>query len=275
MLKWLRALRGTHLARPPARTIPDGLWQQTLAQFPFLGRHGDAATNRLRDLAGRFLQSKEFHGAAGMEITDAVAVAIAAQACLPLLFIGGPYRGLEWYADFVGIVVHPGAVVAQRETVDEAGVVHRYEEVLSGEAMENGPVTLSWEDVADAGGSVAEGYNVVVHEFAHKIDMRDGTPDGCPPLPAGFMGARSAGAARKAWMASLQHAYEGFCDTLSMAERFGGAVPWLDPYAAHSIDEFFAVASEAYFVNRPAFQRDFPGLLPQFDAFFRPLPAPG
>lgn len=272
MFGWLKALRG-QTARP--QDIPEALWQQTLAQFPFLTRYGDGATQRLRHTTRQFLDTKEFHGAAGLEITDAVAVAIAAQACLPVLHIGGPYRGLDWYTDFVGIVVHPGTVLAQRETVDDAGVVHRYGEVLSGEAMQDGPVTLSWQDVAEAGRSAADGYNVVIHEFVHKIDMRDGTADGCPPLPPGFMGLPSATAARKAWIAALQHAYQEFCDTLSMAERFGGAPPWLDPYAAHSIGEFLAVASEAYFVNPQAFERDFASLLPLFDAFFRASPAPG
>jgi len=270
MLGWLKSLRG---ARARARGIPDALWHDTLRRFSFLALAGD--TDRLRDTTGAFLDHKEFHGADGLVITDDIAVAIAAQACLPILHIGGPYRGLDWYADFVGIVVHPDAVVAPRETTDETGVVHHYHEVLSGEAMQDGPVTLSWRDVADAGQSAAQGYNVVVHEFVHKIDMRSGAADGCPPLPAGFLGARSAGAAHALWATALQRAYEAYCDTLSIAERFGGPQPWLDSYAAHAIDEFFAVASEAYFVSPQAFARDFPELLPLFDAFFRGSRAPG
>ena len=271
MLGWLNVLRRGRL-RP--RDIPDGLWQQTLANFPFLGRlqSGDHAALRL--LTAQFLDTKEFHGVGGLRITDEIAVAIAAQACLPVLHIGAPYRGLDWYSDFVGIVVHAGPVKARRETMDDTGVVHNYDEVLSGEAMQDGPVTLSWQDVMDAGQSARDGYNVVIHEFAHKIDMRDGTADGCPPLPANFMGAPTAAAARKIWVTALQDRYEDFCDKLSMAERFGGPVQWLDPYASESIDEFFAVASEAYFVNPPYFARDFATLVPIFDAFFRPSRCP-
>ena len=266
MLGWLNVLRR---GRPGSRAIPDGLWQRTLANFPFLAWLEQPDSAALRRLTAQFLDSKEFHGAAGLRITDEIAVAIAAQACLPVLRTSAPYRGLQWYSDFVGIVVHAGPVKARRETIDDAGVVHRYDEVLTGEAMQDGPVTLSWQDVMDAGQSAPDGYNVVIHEFAHKIDMRDGGANGCPPLAAGFMGAPTAAAARKIWVAALRCEYQDFCDKLSMAERFGGPAQWLDPYASESIDEFFAVASEAYFVNPQYFARDFAALVPLFDAFFK------
>lgn len=249
--------------------IPDALWHATLHHYPFLQQPYGADTQRLRALSAQFLAHKEFHGAGGLQITDAMALAIAAQACLPVLHLRAPFDGLQWYRDFSGVVVHPAAMVARRETVDDIGVVHHYDEVLSGEAMEEGPVTLSWEDVEASGSSAAQGYNVVVHEFAHKLDMRNGLADGCPPLPRGFM-QRTPIQAQRYWRDTLQAAYDSFCDQLSIAERFGGAAPWLDPYAAQSIGEFFAVACEAYFVNRPAFAREWPALMPLFDAFFRP-----
>ena len=267
MSGWLNILRGK---RSGPRELPESLWQDTLTSFPFLSRLSGPDLNLLRQLARQFLDQKEFHGAAGFQISDDVALAIAAQACLPVLHIESPLRGLDWYRDFVGIVVHAGPVRAQRERVDEAGIVHSYQEVLTGEAMQDGPVTLSWQDVMDAGHSAQYGYNVVIHEFVHKIDMRDGSADGCPPLPADFMGALSTGRARKNWLFVLTTHYQDFCDKLSLTERFGGAAQWLDPYAAESIDEFFAVASEAYFVNPKNFARDFAELVPLFDAFFKP-----
>jgi MtfA peptidase len=141
-------------------------------------------------------------------------------------------------------------------------VVHDYEEVLAGEAMEGGPVMLSWADVAGAGASAADGYNVVIHEFIHKIDMRDGAPDGCPPLPSR--------AARQRWLAVMQAQFDAFRERVIVAERFGGEQPWLDPYGATAIEEFFPVACEAYFVNRTRFAAEFPELTALFDAFFLP-----
>ena len=236
-----------------AREIPDPLWEATLLAYPFLRACGDVA--RLRELASRFLAQKEFHGGGGLQITDAIAVAIAAQAVLPVLHLG-----LSWYDDFVGIVVQPDEVVARRTHVDEHGVVHEYDEVLAGEAMDRGPVMLSWRDVEMAGEADGRAYNVVIHEFAHKIDLRDGAPDGCPPLPSR--------AARREWLAVLEKEFEAFREKVVVAERFGGEETWLDPYGATAVDEFFAVACEAYFVDRERFGREFAALLRLFDSFF-------
>jgi Mlc titration factor MtfA (ptsG expression regulator) len=249
MFDWLRKRRAQ-------RAIPEGMWLDMLARYPFLAQRPEAEIQRLRELASQFLDTKEFHGANGLVITDAVALAIAAQAVLPVLNLG-----LTWYDDFVGIVVHPDEVLARRTVTDEHGVVHHYDEVLTGEAMEGGPVMLSWSDVDSAGSTADQGYNVVIHEFIHKIDMRDGAPDGCPPLPSAT--------ARRAWLAGIQAEYDGFREKVIIAERFGGEQPWLDAYGAEGIDEFFAVACEAYFVNRARFEGEFPALVPLFDSFFR------
>lgn len=266
MWAWLTRLRERD--RQPRMPIPAALWQQALAGCPFLETLTPAERTRLRELSALFLEDKEFHGAQGLAITDAMALNIAAQACLPVLHFGPGDRPLRWYDDFVGIVVHPDEVVAQREVMDEHGVVHRYEETLAGEAMHEGPVMLSWNDVTST--SSETGYNVVIHEFVHKLDLRDGVPDGCPPLPPGFMGQVGARAARAHWLATLQAAYDAFREAVIKAERFGGKPTWLDPYGAEAIDEFFAVTSEAYFVSRERFGREFGTLLPLFDAYFRP-----
>lgn len=266
MWHWLRRLRGT----PTAAPIPQGLWQQAIEHLPFLAGQSAQEEAQLRRLTAEFLRHKEFHGAQGLVISDAMALAVAVQACLPLLHLGGGRRVLDWYDDFVGIVLHPGEVIARRERVDEAGIVHHYQEVLAGESMAGGPVMLNWPDVADAGASASQGYNVVIHEFLHKIDQRDGRADGCPPLPAGFMGTHSVRQARQLWLDAIQAAHAAFSEQVIRAERFGQPEPWLDAYGAESAEEFFAVAGEAYFVNRERFSLEFPSLLPLFDAFFRP-----
>lgn len=250
MFDWLRRRR-----RAPE--LPDALWQATLQRYPFLADRPHEDLARLRTMAAEFLARKEFHGAGGLVITDEIALAIAAQAVLPVLHLG-----LDWYDDFVTVVVHPDEVVARRTHVDETGVEHEWDEVLAGESMEGGPVMLSWQDVAQAGETAETGYNVVIHEFVHKIDLRDGAPNGVPPL--------ASSAARKQWLAVLQPAYERFCEQVKIAERFGGEPPWLDDYGATAIDEFFAVACEAYFVNRERFTKEFPQLTVLFDGFYRP-----
>lgn len=268
----------------PTPTIRDGLWHQTVHTLPFLAEQPPPALARLRMLCGHFLQEKEFHGAHGLSITDDMALSIAAQACLPLLHMArpsgeparDPLQVLDWYSDFVGIVVQPGIAVARREVTDGVGVVHRYSEVLAGEAMDRGPVMLSWQDVARGAELAPEGKNVVIHEFAHKFDMHDmqhgHSPDGAPPLPLGFLGTHNAAAAREHWRKAMQEAYSQFREAVTMAERFGGEAPWLDDYAATNPAEFFAVTCEAYFVHRERFALEFPSLLPLYDGFFRAAP---
>lgn len=251
MLGWLQKLF------VPPRVVPDALWQRTLAQYPFLAGQSIADQVRLRFLTAQFLAQKQFIGAHGLRVTDEMAVSIAAQACLPVLHLG-----LKLYDDFKGIVVHSGAMLARRNVVDAAGVNHFYNEEITGEAMQGGPVTLSWQDVQESSEHHARGYNVVIHEFVHKLDMRDGTANGCPPLPTRKVQAE--------WRTTMQAAYETFQHQVLMAERFGAEPPWLDGYGATSPAEFFAVTSEAYFVNPSRFAEGFAGLKTLFDAFYSP-----
>ncbi|QHI96765.1 hypothetical protein GT347_01420 [Xylophilus rhododendri] len=258
------------LLRRSPRPIPDRLWAHTLRRWPFLAEGRSAAEiAHLRELAGHFLRQKQFHGAHGLVVSDEMACAIAAQACLPLLHFGPARKALRWYGDFVMIVVQPGEAVAQREVTDEAGVVHRYREVLAGEAMERGPVMLSWADIEASSALGERGYSVVIHEFVHKIDMHDGQADGLPPLPPGFLGSRGVRQARAAWLAVLEPVYEDFREKVIRHERFGAAEPWLDPYGAQSLTEFLPVACEAYFTRRARFGAEVPALLALFDRFFQ------
>lgn len=265
----------------PAPPIANRFWRHTLSTHPFLAALPADDQTRLRLLSGQFLQEKEFHGAHGLVVNDAMALAIAAQACLPLLHVvrpdgqplTHPLQALDWYDDFVGIVVQPGAALARREVTDGAGVVHRYQEALAGEAMDRGPVMLAWTAVAEAPSVAAHGTNVVIHEFVHKMDMRamprGQHPDGAPPLFKGFLDSPSDTAARQRWRTTMQKAYAEFREAVALAERFGGERPWLDAYAAQDPAEFFAVTSEAYFVNRERFTAEFPPLRELYDGFFR------
>lgn len=249
---WRRRRDARTLAQ---RAIPEELWRLTLSRFPFLVHRSVDDLQRLRDLSTLFLADKEFAGMQGLEVDDGMAVAIAAQACLPILRLG-----LSQYDGFKGIVVHPDVVVARREVTDEDGIVHHYDEELSGEAMEGGPVMLSWRDVADAGDSAAWGYNVVIHEFAHVLDMRDGAPDGVPLLPDR--------AARERWLAVLEPQWQDFC-----AQVDAGEDTLIDPYGAEAIDEFFAVASEVFFVDAKSLRSEHPELYELLAGYYLQDPA--
>jgi Mlc titration factor MtfA (ptsG expression regulator) len=257
--RWWQALRQRQERRALARrAIDDGLWQQTVAALPFVARRPAHELDRLRRMASLFLDRKEFSGAGGFVVDDATALSVAVQACLPVLELG-----IGHYDAFVGIVMHADAVVAEREITDEHGVVHRYDEVLAGEAMEGGPLMLSWADVQggdEASATSPTAYNVVIHEFAHVLDMRDGVPDGVPLLPTAD--------ARQAWLAVLMPEYDRFCERVVC-----GYDTVLDDYAAESPDEFFAVASEAFFVTPRELQAEQPALYRLLASYYRQDPA--
>ncbi|MCW5612539.1 MAG: zinc-dependent peptidase [Rubrivivax sp.] len=247
------------------RAIPDDLWKRTLVRYPFLQRRDAADAAELRRLTSLFLDRKEFDAAGGLKLGDAVVVAIAAQAVLPVLRLG-----LARYDGFVGIVVHPDQVVARREVADDDGIVHQYHEVLAGEAMEGGPVMLSWRDVRSAGAAAgAPAYNVVIHEFAHVLDMADGLSDGVPLLPPELP--------RAEWCTLLQREFAAFAQRVERAEAAGDDALLdalvLDPYAASGEDEFFAVASEAFFVAPQALREAHAELYAMFSRFYRQDPA--
>ena len=254
--RWWQALRRRRDARTlERRAIPDALWALTLARFPFLSQRSGDDVQRLREMATLFLARKEFTGPSDAPVTDDMAVAVAAQACLPVLKLG-----LEWYDSFVGIVIHPDAVQVRREVMDETGVVHHYDETLSGEAMDGGPIMLSWRDVAESGESAEWGYNVVIHEFAHVLDLRDGVGDGVPPLPSR--------AARAHWTGVMQSHYAELCEQVDAGEE-----TFLDHYAAEAIDEFFAVASETFFVAPRDLRAEHPALYALLASFYLQDPA--
>ena len=224
--------------------IDEALWNEATAGLPFIPK-----SEKLRELALLFLAEKQFTGAHGLEVTDAMRISIAAQACLPILELG-----LDWYAGFTGIVVYPGDFRVRRAETDEHGVVHEWDDELAGEAMPGGPVVLSWDATAND-----PEINVVIHEFAHKLDMLNGAADGLPPLHAGMD--------RAAWQAAFKEAYEGFCDAVDR-----GKETWLDPYAGEHPSEFFAVISEAFFEQPAETKHRYPDVYRQLSLFYKQDP---
>ena len=239
---WSRWKRAWRRRREDAlirrRAIPDDLWNLSVQRHPFVAVRSSDDIARLRRLSTMFLNDKEFTGAGGMQVDDEVAVTVALQACLPILNLG-----LCRYKGFKGIVIHANEVLAQRTEIDDDGVVHEYAEPLSGEAMQGGPVMLSWPDVAEAGETAAWAYNVVIHEFAHVLDMHSHGSQAHLATP-------ELRKLHQVWLCALSREFEAFAEAVG-----SGADTVLDPYGAESIEEFFAVASEAFFVQAQELQR--------------------
>lgn len=231
--------------------ISEAQWARVEARLPFLDYLPPDERPPLRQMALEFLADKQIHGAGGLVVSDDMVLSIALQACLPVLHIG-----LDAYADWVGIVVYPGDFVIPRSVTDEDGVVHEYDDEVLGEAWEGGPVILSWFDKTEA----LDGVNVVIHEFAHKLDMGNGEVDGFPALPADM--------STTAWTAAFQAAYDDFCARVDAGEE-----TTLDPYGSEHPAEFFAVMSEAFFETPGLLKTEYPAIYDQLARFYRQDPA--
>jgi Mlc titration factor MtfA (ptsG expression regulator) len=234
--------------------LPDGLWNEALGALPFLGTYTPDELARLRDLTVLFLDAKGIVGARGHEVTPLQRVVIALQACVPILNLD-----LALYDGFENVIVYPDEFVPGWEWEDEAGVVHRNQDAMAGEAMSRGPVMLSWPDVEASADFDASGMNLVIHEFAHKLDMRNGEANGCPPLPPELPAPE--------WRAALSAAYDDFVRRVEGGEETG-----IDPYAAENPGEFFAVLSEVFFADPGLLLEAYPAVYDQFRRFYRQDP---
>lgn len=248
MLDALKKLLGQ--AEPDLPEVDAAQWSRVEAGLPFLDHLPPAERARLREMALEFIAQKEWHGAQGLRLTPDIQLSIALQACLPVLKLG-----LDSYRGWLGVIVYPGDFIIPRKQMSEDGVVHEFDDEVAGEAWEGGPVLLSWFDRPED----ADGMNVVIHEFAHKLDMLNGVPDGLPPLHEGMR--------RQAWIDAFEPAYADFCERVDAGED-----TFIDPYAAESPAEFFAVTSEVFFETPDVLRAEYPAVYEQLKQFYRQDP---
>lgn len=233
--------------------LPADAWQSTIAVLPLLNGLSQDELKRLRELATLFLHEKDVMAASDHHMKDEIRLKIAAQACLPILNLG-----LNYYAGWVSVIVYPNEFIPEHQYMDESGVVHVSREAMVGEAWQRGPVILSAADAERSGRH--HGVNVVIHEFAHKLDMRNGPADGFPPLHRGMSVA--------SWAKVFTEAYEDFC-----AKVRSGVETAIDPYAAENPAEFFAVMSEVFFETPHALLGQYPAVYEQLAKFYVQDPA--
>ena len=239
------------LKREQARVDP-ALWPVLHKSLPLLRGLSPGELHSLDDLALLFLRDKAVEEAKGATLDHSERLIIALQACLPVLRLG-----LDWYSGWYALIVYPDEFRPRREWVDDDGVVWVADEPKSGEAWERGPVILSWTDVES--GMVRTGYNLVIHEHAHKLDMRDGVANGHPPLHAGMSDAT--------WSRCFNRDYQ---DMIRRVD--GGEDTPIDPYAIESPAEFFAVCSEAFFELPHLLHSEYPDAYGQLREFYRQDP---
>lgn len=251
-MNWLDWLPG----RRPPPPMADDLWRDALAACPLAQRLSTDDRRQLRQLAARFLQRKRFYPIE-TELDATQQLLIAMQACVPVLRQG--FRALRGWT---GVIVYPGEFKVRHQHHDAStGLITEGDQILSGEAWHIGPLVLSWAAIQQDLLNPWDGYNVVVHEIAHKLDMLDGPPDGVPPLPRGI--------SRRRWIETFQRAYDRLSNEVAR-----GYATRIDAYAATDAGEYFAVVSELHFSDPGQLQHAEPGVAALLHDYYGPSPAP-
>ncbi len=249
---WFRNWRRARILKK--HPIPDAAWRAASARLPLLEGLSAAEHARLRTWTTLFLHAKAFSPVQGLELDLEHRLTIAIQACLLILELD-----FDYFDGWVEIVVYPQSFLVMREVPDASGIVDSRHDLLSGEAWSHGPVILSWEDVRHDSYRLHPGHNVVIHEFAHKLDMLNGRANGMPPLHPDM--------AIPEWTESLSRAYASLTHALEHRRR-----PWINAYAATNPAEFFAVLSEYFFTAPEQLKHHEPAVYEQFVRFYRQNP---
>jgi Mlc titration factor MtfA (ptsG expression regulator) len=245
---WLRTRR-------QAEPFP-AAWRRILRhRVPLMQRMPVDLQLQLKKHIQVFLAEKDFVGCQGQAITDDVRVTIAAQACLLLL-----NRPTDYFPRLRQILVYPSAFTVAHDEVDDAGVVHQRHDARVGESWDQGQVILSWDDVRRGAAVAHDGWNVVIHEFAHQLDAEKGRTNGAPELHS----ARQY----KQWSQVMQRHFDALQAAVDRGEH-----TFLDPYAASAPAEFFAVLSESFFEQPVGLKQAHPELYAELKAFYKVDPA--
>ncbi len=213
--------------------------------------------NLREELHGRiniFLDEKEFIGCAELQISNEIRVTIAGNACILLL-----KRDKRCFPRFTTILIYPDTYVSREVKSDGLVVVHE-ESVRAGESWYRGPVVLSWADVMRGSLNNSDGHNVVLHEFAHKLDEENEIMNGLPVLRDSSHYAE--------WAEVLTKEFDSL---LIRIDRGTNSV--IDAYGAVSPSEFFAVATESFFEKPLLMKNKLPDLYQQFRRFYNLDPA--
>jgi len=224
-------------------------WDKAFTVLPLLDHLRSDEKKRLQELVILFLNEKIFEGAHDLRITQAMRLIIALQACLPILKFGiGDYSG------WTSVIVYPSGYTTKNLMTDEYGIEHQVQSNLAGEAWLRGPVILAWDATEHAG--IIDGSNLVIHEFAHKLDMQNGIANGYPPLHSNMLPA--------AWVKAFGSSFEDFKHRCSHNKNIG-----IDCYGASSPAEFFAVLSEVFFECPDIIIQHYPDIYEQLSLYYR------
>jgi len=251
MFALLKRRRRARLRRLP---VP-GAWRDIVARrAPAVSRLPEPDRRELFGHVHVLLAEKRFTGCGGLAMTDEIRVTIAAQAALLLL-----HRETDYFPGLRSILVYPESYVAPLSEEQDDGTVIEGSEAREGESWHEGSLVLSWSDVIGGAADPHDGYNLVLHEFAHQLDAETGQENGTPRL--------ASKAQYKEWQGVMSREYEALCEAVR-----AGRPTVLDAYGAESPAEFFAVSTEAFFERPRNLKARHPELYEQLKLYYRQDP---
>lgn len=255
-IQWVTGFRMRRRARLLEQPFPREWLIHVERVAPQFSRLSVEDQTRLLQSIQIFLGEKSFLGCAGVQVTDELRVTVAAAACV--LLIGLPE--LDIFPRLREIIIYPHNLRETIEAIGPDGARYNIERIRAGEAWRRGPVVLAWNNVARSIQGPRDGYNVILHEFAHVIDLQNGEADGIPPIDDPELANR--------WRTLFFEEYRHF-----VAGERHGAMSFIDPYAATDPAEFFAVATEHFFEQPLEMRFVHPALYRLFVDFYRRDPA--
>jgi len=247
-------LRGRRRRRLLETPLADAERQRLAAIAPLCAALPAELRAQHEGIVQLLLAEKHFEAAGGLVLNANMPLAIAGQAALLQL-----RQDADYYPGLDTILIYPEAFVVDLAEPDEEGFVHEGRDERAGESWQRGVVVLSWQDAARES-KRRDGYNVVLHEFAHQLDDQTGEADGTPLLRTGDLTAR--------WRAAFQPAFEGHQRALRRRREV-----LFDADAAESPTEFFATAVELFFELPRDLRREFPALYAVLAEYFELDPA--
>ena len=254
VFKWLKNRRRKRILATPFPAEWSEILTRNVVHFQQLP---PAQRTKLSRLVQVFIAEKNWEGCGGLTVTDEVKVTIATQACLLVVGMAEDIC----FDHVLSILVYPQAYIAPETRIDRAGVVVENGQARLGEAWYRGPVVLSWEDALAGGRMETPGHNLVLHEFAHQLDLMNGrVADGTPLLENDQQFARWARVLEPVFLQLIEtckHHCHGF----------------IDCYGATNEAEFFAVLTEAFFERPRSLRQHQPVVYALLQNFFQLDPA--
>jgi Mlc titration factor MtfA (ptsG expression regulator) len=253
IFSWFKNRRRKRVNSHP---VPDA-WRAIIeSRLPYVATLPFPQQEELLNFTQIFLTEKYFEGCNGFQITDDVRVTIAAQACILLL-----NRKTDIYPRLKTVLVYESAFYAEQEEYDEDGLVSISDEAHAGESWDIGVVILAWEEIVRGLRHPHDGYNVIIHEFAHQLDHENMETGGVPILDEQSLYPR--------WQEVFSEHYAGLLKDLQRHKK-----TVLDDYAATNPAEFFAVATESFFEESAKLEKRHPELYEVLSEYYKQDPAP-